>query len=133
MSVEVTNVGGSMSGGVSKTLVFAGSPVAGKMSYQVSGSTVIAPRKVDFTVTQPAISSATAGQLKAGIKTQASNRTSEEGCCTATVGFIKAETAFAWDLSQDAALFDELYDLHVATLAMSSTRERIKQGLLPQP
>lgn len=130
MSLAVPNVGGTLTGGTSKTLTYIGSPVLGKSSYLVGGSSVLAPRSVDFTQSVVKASASDIGRIKAGVKVQGTNRLESEGCCSTTVGSVIADLSLSWNLSMPESLFDEEYDLLVAILADPATKAAVKDGTL---
>lgn len=107
MSITVNNVGGTLSGGTSKVLSFAGNSTGTKASFIAPDHTRLAPRTVDFYSTPAKTTASDPGVARSGLKITLGDRLAEEGCCTVQMGAVIIDVGLRWSLNQPAELVDE--------------------------
>lgn len=131
MSLVLANVGGSLTGGSSQTFTYAGSPVAGKVSYVSPTHTRLTPRQLDLTMSNATTTSKDPGVAKSGAKITFGDRSVESGCCTVSQGNVIIDLNLRWSLNQPEALVDEAIDALQALVFSTSFIDALKKGILP--
>lgn len=132
MSITVANVGGTMTGGASVNLAFAGSPVSGKVDFVAPTHSRLSPREVSFTSSKAATTPTDPGVARAGLKVSFGDREPVEGCCTVQQGNVIIDVGVRWSLNQPEALADEAIDMVQALVFTSAFMDAVKKGILPQ-
>lgn len=133
MSVTLSNVGGTLTGGTSVSLTSGGITGNGNKSvFLLPTSTRLAPRELDFLVTPAKTTSNDPGVARAGLKISFSDRvSSEEGCCTVQQGSVIIDVGVRWHLNQPETLVDEALDVLQSAVFLTAFSDAIKKGVLP--
>lgn len=131
MSVSVANVGGTLTGGTTEVLTYQGNPLVGKASFTAPGHSRLAPRVVDFHVTQAATTSKDAGVGRGGLKVTFGDRQVEEGCCTIQQGSVIIDLNVRWPLNQPETLLDAALDYLQSLVFTTAFTDAVKKGTLP--
>jgi hypothetical protein len=131
MSVTVANVGGTMTGGTSVALTYQGNLNAGKAVFTTPAHTRLAPRQVDFLVTQAVTTSKDPGVGRGGVKITYGDRATEEGCCTVQQGSVIIDVGVRWPLNQPESLVDDAIDMLQALMFNAAFLDAVKKGVTP--
>lgn len=132
MSFSVNNVGGTLTGGSTVPLTFAGSLNGTKSSFVTPAHARLAGRQIDV-LTSPAKTTASdPGVARGGMKITFSDRTAEAGCCTIQQGSVIIDVGVRWHLNQPEALVDDAIDYLQALVFSAEFINAVKKGILPQ-
>lgn len=133
MSVTLSNVGGTLTGGSSLVLANAGqNNVAGKVAFYTPTHTRLAAREVDFYVGAAKTTTTDAGVARAAAKVTFANRDAVEGCCTVKAGSVIVDLGIRWSLNQPDTLVDDALNTMASIVNSPTFKDAIKKGLLPQ-
>lgn len=132
MSLTVANVGGTLTGGASVNLAFAGMVNAQKASFVLPTHTRLSGRQVDVLSTPAATTAKDPGVARGGLKITMSDRQTEEGCCTVSQGSVIIDVGVRWSLNQPEALVDEAIENLRALVFTQAFMDSVKKGILPQ-
>lgn len=132
MSFNASNVGGTMTGGATVALTSAGVTQTGKVSFTTPSSTRLTPEHVYFKVSggDPA-NAGNPGTAKANMSVAFADRSTAEGCCTATAGYIVFEAEGRWPLGLPEATLVEAYDLFRSLVNSAQYKDAMIKGTLP--
>lgn len=131
MSLVVSNVGGTLTGGANQTLSSGGIPTPGKAVFFTPTHSRLAVREVDF-LTTPAKTTATdPGVARGGLKITYGDRQSTEGCCTVQAGSVIVDVGVRWSLNQPESLVDDAISELQALVFTPAFIAAVKQGVLP--
>lgn len=131
MSVALTNVGGTLTGGSTVNLSFAGNSTGTKASFLAPTSTRLAPKQVDF-YSNPAKTSATdPGVARGGLKITFADRQATEGCCGVQAGSVIIDLGIRWSLNQPESLLDAALDYLQSAVFSAEFISAVKTGALP--
>jgi hypothetical protein len=132
MSFNVSNVGGTMTGGATMALTSAGVTQTGKVSFTTPTSTRLTPEYVYFRVSGgDAGNASNPGTAKATVSVAYADRTVAEGCCTTQAGFIVLEAEARWPLTLPEATVVEAYDLFRSLVNSAQFKDAFIKGTLP--
>lgn len=131
MSITLANVGGTLTGGASQTFTYAGSPVAGKVSYVSPTHGRLTPRQLDLTMSQATTTQTDPGVARSGAKITYGDRLVEEGCCSVSQGGVIIDLGLRWSLNQPSTLVDEAIEALQALVFNASFIDALKKGILP--
>lgn len=131
MSLSVNNVGGSLSGGATQVLTFAGSQNGSKVSYVTPAHTRLAMRQVDFYSQAARTTPSDPGVARGGLKVTFGDRQAEEGCCTVQQGSVIIDVGVRWSLNQPATLVDDAIAELRALVFTAAFEDAVKKGILP--
>lgn len=132
MSLTVTNVGGSLTGGASVALTYAGNVPGTKSQFVTPDHTRLAGRQVDIYSNPAKTTASDPGVARGGLKVTFSDRTAEEGCCTVQQGSVIIDVGVRWHLNQPEALLDDAIEYLQALVFNASFIDAVKKGILPQ-
>lgn len=132
MSLTVANVGGTLTGGASVALTYAGSPVSGKVVFVTPTHTRLAPREVSLTASPANTTPSEPGVARTALKVTFGDRQSEEGCCTVQAGHVIIDLGVRWSLNQPEALADDAIEMVQALVFTQAFMDAVKKGILPQ-
>lgn len=131
MSLSIANVGGTLTGGSTVLLTFAGSPQPGKASYVAPDHTRLAQRTVDFLATQAVTTAKDPGVARGGLKITFGDRQTSGECCSVQQGSVIIDVGVRWSLNQPEALADDAVKLLQAVVFSPAFINAVKKGLIP--
>lgn len=132
MSLTIANVGGTMTGGASVALTYAGSPVSGKVTFVAPSHTRLAPREVSLTASPANTTPSDPGVARAALKVTFGDRETQEGCCNVQAGHVIIDVGVRWSLNQPEALADDAIEMVQALVFSAAFIDAVKKGILPQ-
>lgn len=124
-------LGATLTGGTPTTLTSAGPMGPNKSSFVAPGSSRLAPRAVDFLITNPTPQKGDPGVARSGVRVAFANVVSEEGCCTRNSGTVIADINLRWPLSQPDSVVDDVIEYVRALVYTTEFEDAIKNGTLP--
>lgn len=130
MSLVVANVGGTLTGGASVTLNFAGNSDGKKAAYTHPDHTRLAPRVVDVLMKPAKTTNADPGIAQGGLKITFGNRQTSSECCTVQSGNVIIDTNVRWPLNQPETLVDDAIELLQALVFTQAFKDSVKKGIL---
>jgi hypothetical protein len=131
MTLSVANVGGTLTGGSTVNLAFAGIVNAQKASFVAPTHTRLAGRQVDVLSTPAVTTAKEPGVARGGLKITFSDRQTEEGCCTVQQGSVIIDVGVRWSLNQPEALVDDAIEYLQALVFNAAFTDAVKKGILP--
>lgn len=129
--MDITNVGGTLTGGSTVALASSGMSSQGKASYATPDHTRVEPRTVDFLVKQATTTANSPGVARSGIKIAFANRLEVEGCCDVKAGTVIIDVDVRWPLSQPETLVDDALSYLRALVHTTAFSDAVKKGILP--
>lgn len=131
MSITLTNVGGTLTGGSSLVLT-RGNTVGQKAMFYLPSHTRLSLREVDFVAQPASTTDKDAGVARASAKVVLANRIESEACCNVKSGSVILDIGIRWSLNQDSALVDEAIDIGEAVIRSDAFKDAIIKMFLPQ-
>lgn len=133
MTVSVSNVGGTLTGGETVNLAYSGNPGAGHTQFLWPESARLSPRIVDFYTTAPKTSQTDAGVARGGLKVAFSDRQVSEGCCAVQAGSVIFDANVRWHLNQPETLVADVREAVTALIASDLFWDTLTVGAVPTP
>lgn len=131
MSLSITNVGGTLTGGSTVVLQLS-EMAANKMTFTTPAHTRLKPRTVDLYVTQARTTASDPGVAKAAFKVSFGDRVENAAsCCTVQTGSVILDTSMRWHLNQPDTLVGEAWDILVALVSTPGVKEMLLKGVYP--
>lgn len=122
-------IGGTQSGGTSKTLTPAGG-VDGRYSFVFPEHTALAGRRMTLSVKNTPVSKDSLGVQEALVDFALTDAAAAEGCCGTTSGGVYINLKLRWSLNQPDTMVDTALD-YLQGIAFSSILEdMIKKGII---
>lgn len=132
MSLTLANVGGTITGGSSVNLTFAGNANGQKASFVTPTHGRLATRQIDFLTTPAKTTPSDSGVARGGLKIVLSDRQTSAECCTVQSGTVIIDVGVRWSLNQPESLVDDAVKYLQALVFSPGFSQSIKLGILPQ-
>lgn len=127
----LVKIGATLTGGTDTTLSPAGLSAGGKATYTTPDHSRLAPEVIDFLVTAPTPSKTDPGVARSGLKIAFASRTTEEGCCSVSLGTVIVDVNFRWPLSQPESVVDDAIAYLKGLVYTTAFEDAVKKGILP--
>lgn len=131
MSLSVSNVGGTLTGGATVVLALTQN-VGNKVSFATPDHTRLAPREVSLSVTPASTTLSDPGVARSALKVSYGDRLTSEGCCSVQSGHVIFDITSRWSLNQPESLVDDAVEMLQALVFNTAFIAALKKGILPQ-
>lgn len=128
--MSALTIGGTQSGGTSKTLTPAGQDSGGRYRFAFPEHTALTQRLLYVGVKTQPVTKTSLGASEATIDFALTNAEASEGCCNVTSGGVYVNVKLRWTLDQPDTLVDTAIDYLQGAAFATFLEDAIKKGLI---
>lgn len=127
--MSALTIGGTQSGGTSKTLSPAGG-TNGRYSYVFPEHTALSTRRLTVGVKSAKVTKDSLGSSEATVDLELANASAAEGCCGTVSGGVYINVKIRWTLNQPDTLVDLGIDYLQGVAFATFLEDAIKKGII---
>lgn len=128
--MSTLTIGGTQSGGTSKTLTPAGQDNSGRVRYAFPEHTALTQRLLVVGVKAQPVSKTSLGTQEATVDISLKDSATSESCCSTVAGGVFINVKMRWDLNQPESLVDTALDYLQGAAFAAFLEDAIKKGLI---
>lgn len=128
--MSALTIGGTQSGGTSKTLVPAGSDTSGRVRFAFPEHTALSRRMMTVGVKTQPVTKDSLGAQEATVDFELTESGPSETCCSTQTGGVYVNLKIRYSLNQDATLVDTALDYLQGAAFATFLEDAVKKGLI---
>lgn len=123
-------IGGTQTGGTSKTLALAGQDSSGRFRYVFPEHTALSQRVMTVGAKAQPVSKTSLGVQEGTVDFVLTEAGPSENCCTVVSGGVYVNVKIRWDLSQPSTLVDTAIDYLQGASFATFLEDLVKKGFV---
>lgn len=128
--MSTLTIGGTQTGGTSKTLTPAGQDPSGRYRYVFPEHTPLSQRAMTVGVKAQPVTKTSLGTQEATVDFALTEAAPSESCCSTVSGGVYVNVKVRWDLSQPGTLVDTALDYLQGAAFAQFLEDAIKKGVV---